>query len=53
MDNNKDQRKGITIRVEPEYHIKLKTYASSKGISIQDYIKSLVDQDLKKNGVKI
>lgn len=42
-----DERKGITIRVEPEFHQKLKLYAVSQGVTIQEYVKELIAKDLK------
>lgn len=33
------------IKVDDDVHLELKTKASAKGMSIKDYIKSLVEKD--------
>lgn len=41
--------KTITIRVTPDYQRELKTYLASKGLTIQDYVRGLIDKDMKEN----
>lgn len=42
-----EERKAIAIRVEPEFHQKLKIFAVSQGLTIQEYVKELIEKDLK------
>ncbi len=41
-------RKGITIRVEPEFHQEIKIHAIQEGKTIQEYVLELVKKDLQK-----
>lgn len=43
-----DDRKNIVIRVEPDLHKKVKVYAAEKGITIQEYLVSLIEKDLER-----
>ena len=42
-----EEKKSIAIRVEPEFHQNLKLYAVSQGLTIQEYVKELIEKDLK------
>lgn len=39
--------KTITIRVTPELHKEIKVYVASQGMTAQDYIRGLIQADLK------
>lgn len=40
--------KTITIRVTPEQHKAIRVYVSGKGVTAQQYIKGLIEEDMKK-----
>ena len=42
-------KKILNVRVTPEYQRALKIYLAEKGLTMQDYIKGLMDKDLKEN----
>lgn len=42
-----DQRKIISIRVEPELHKQLKIIAIEKNTTLQDYIVGLIKKDME------
>jgi predicted DNA binding CopG/RHH family protein len=50
--NVADERKSIAIRVEPAFHQKLKLFAVSKGMTIQEYVKAIIEKDMKENSNK-
>lgn len=41
--------KPVTFRVTPEFHKKLKVFLADRGITIQEYMTKLVEQDMKEN----
>ncbi len=41
--------KSIVVRVSPEFHKKLKTLLTDKGITFQEYVMELIKKDLDKN----
>ena len=43
-----DERKGITIRVNPDLHAKIKIHAIKKGLNLPDYILGLIKEDMNK-----
>lgn len=43
-----DDRKSIVIRVEPDFHKKVKIHATEMGITIQEYLISLIEKDLER-----
>lgn len=40
--------KSITVRVSPELHRELKVFVANTGISLQEYITKLIEEDMKK-----
>lgn len=45
----KDDRKGITIRVEPDLHAKIKIHVFKEHTNLQDYVLGLIKKDLEEN----
>ena len=41
-----EKLKTITIKVEPELHKKLKVYTIEKGLTVKDYLVSLIKADM-------
>lgn len=39
--------KTLTIRVSPEEHKEIRVYIASKGLTAQEYIKGLIENDMK------
>ena len=44
--------KSIVVRVDPDFHKDLKVFLASKGMTAQEYILSLIEQDMKKSKEK-
>ena len=44
--------KSLTIKVDSDFHRRLKVYASKKGISIKDYIVNTLTEDMDKTEEK-
>ena len=42
-----DDRKNIVLRVEPEFHLKVKLYVTKNNTTLQDYIVGLIKKDLE------
>lgn len=40
--------KTLTVRVSPEEHKAIRVYIAGKGVTAQDYIKSLIENDMQK-----
>lgn len=40
--------KTITLKVSPDFHKKLKLYATNKGLSIKDYLVNMAEEDMAK-----
>lgn len=40
--------KTLTVRVSPEEHKAIRVYITNKGITAQDYIKRLIEEDMQK-----
>lgn len=43
-ENNK---KRVSIEVEPDFHRKLKLFATLRGMTLQNYITTLIKNDMK------
>lgn len=43
-----DERKIISVRVNPELHKKLKIIAIQENTTLQDYILKLIEKDMKR-----
>lgn len=43
-----DDRKGIIIRVTPEFRKELRMYAIKNGRTVQDYVLDLIESDIRK-----
>lgn len=41
------KKKGITVRVEPEFHQEIKIYTIQRGMNLQDYILGLIKKDME------
>ena len=39
--------KTLTVRVSPEEHRAIRVYIASKGLTAQEYIKGLIEDDMK------
>jgi len=48
---DKKEQKNIMFRADAELHKKIKIYTAEHGISIQDYMMSLVLQDLESDKI--
>lgn len=46
---DKTKRKLIGVRVDEETHRQMKLYTVSKGLTIQNYLMTLITQDMEKN----
>ncbi|PXV86821.1 hypothetical protein C8E03_11121 [Lachnotalea glycerini] len=44
-----DNKKNIVLRVEPEFHQKVKLYVTMNNTTLQEYIVSLIKEDLAAN----
>lgn len=42
-------RKGITIRIEPDFHQEIKIHAIQQGKTIQEYVLELIKNDMNKS----
>ena len=38
--------KTITLKVSPEFHKKIKLYATDKGLTIKDYLVNIAEKDM-------
>lgn len=48
-----DDKKNITVRVTPDLHQKLKIHVTLANTTVQDYVVSLIEEDLKKNAKEL
>ena len=44
--------KTLTVRVSPEEQKLIKVYIANKGVTAQDYIKRLIEDDMQKSKAK-
>lgn len=47
-----DKRKQLSVRVDEKTHKQMKLYAVNEGITLQDYLMKLIEQDLKNHKQK-
>ena len=40
-------KKNIVLRVDPDFHQKVKIHVAMEGITLQDYIVGLIEKDLE------
>lgn len=48
-----ENKKNIVLRVDPEFHQKVKIHVTMAGTTLQDYICGLIEKDLEQQEKKI
>ena len=43
-----NEKKNIVLRVDPEFHLKVKLHVTANGTTLQDYIVELIKKDMEK-----